>query len=176
MCIWLTPGAAVVAGWPPRRLFGTRQRRCHMFSSSAGPVGFSPRSASPSQLSAHTHTHTIPTIHLPFPANNELKIVLRALLCTNLLISHWRLYMQSSFLFRQRRAARRFLLRRLTSYTNSSCSRVKTCCFRSCWNSFLLRSTTQSTGNGSWTWEDRNRQCWFRESWRLSHIYQDAKY
>lgn len=69
----------------------------------------------------------------------------------SLLISHCRLYKQSSFLLRQRWAARRFLLRRLISWTNSNCSRVKTCCFSSCWKSFLPRSTIQSTENGNCT-------------------------
>lgn len=71
------------------------------------------------------------------------------IILTNLSISHSRLWMQSSFLLRQRRAAIRFLLRRRTSCTKSSCSRVRHCVFSICWKSLRLSDTIPSTENGS---------------------------
>lgn len=41
-CIWLTPGAALVAGWLRCRPSGIRQRHCDMFSTSSGSAGPSP--------------------------------------------------------------------------------------------------------------------------------------
>lgn len=70
---------------------------------------------------------------------------------TNLRISHSRFWMQSSFLLRQRCAAIRFLLRRRTSWMNSSCSEVSLCIFIIIWKSFLGRSVIWSTGKGSFT-------------------------
>ncbi len=73
---------------------------------------------------------------------------------TSFSISHSRLYMQSSFRLRQRRAAIRFLFRLRMSCTTSSCSRVKHCCFSICWKSFLLRDTIWSTESGSAIWRE----------------------
>lgn len=68
---------------------------------------------------------------------------------TSLRISHSRLRMQSSFLFRQRWAAMRFLLRRRTSWINSSCSDVSLCIFTIIWKSLRGRFVIWSTGKGS---------------------------
>lgn len=56
----------------------------------------------------------------------------------NVLISRSRWCMLSSFLFRQRCAATRFLLRRRTSCTNSSWSWVSWWFLRSCWKALRL--------------------------------------
>lgn len=109
-------------------------------------------------LSAFCETHTMQQSKHCAPERKKKHFFWKKYVSsTSLVISHCRLYMQSSFLLRQRWAARRFLLRRLMSWTNSSCSCVKTCCFSSCWKSFLLKSTTQSTENGKCTWGDQNR-------------------
>lgn len=71
---------------------------------------------------------------------------------TSFLISHSKFRMQSSFLLRQRWAAMRFLLRRLTSWMNSSCSEVSLCIFNNIWKSFRGRFVIWSTGKGSFTW------------------------
>lgn len=71
---------------------------------------------------------------------------------TSFLISHSRFRIQSSFLLRQRWAAMRFLLRRLTSWINSSCSEVSLCIFNNIWKSFRGRFVIWSTGKGSFTW------------------------
>lgn len=76
---------------------------------------------------------------------------------TNFLISHSRFRMQSSFLLRQRCAAIRFLLRRLTSWINSSCSEVSLCIFTNIWKSFRGRFVIWSTGKGSFTWRGKKK-------------------
>lgn len=70
---------------------------------------------------------------------------------TSFLISHSRFRMQSSFLLRQRCAAMRFLLRRLTSWMNSSCSDVSLCILTNIWKSFRGRFVIWSIGKGSFT-------------------------
>lgn len=75
---------------------------------------------------------------------------------TSFLISHSRFMMQSSFLLRQRCAAMRFLLRRLMSWMNSSCSEVSLCIFTIIWKSFRGRFVIWSTGKGSLTCKSRN--------------------
>lgn len=71
---------------------------------------------------------------------------------TSFLISHSKFRIQSSFLLRQRWAAMRFLLLRLTSWINSSCSEVNLCIFNNIWKSFRGRFVIWSTGKGSFTW------------------------
>lgn len=77
---------------------------------------------------------------------------------TSFLISHSRFRMQSSFLLRQRCAAMRFLLRRLTSWINSSCSEVSLCIFTNIWKSFRGRFVIWSTGKGSFTWKREEKK------------------
>lgn len=72
---------------------------------------------------------------------------------TSFLISHSKFMIQSSFLLRQRCAAMRFLLRRLTSWMNSSCSDVSLCIFTNIWKSLRGRFVIWSTGKGSFTWK-----------------------
>lgn len=76
---------------------------------------------------------------------------------TSFLISHSRFRMQSSFLLRQRCAAMRFLLRRLMSWMNSSCSEVSLCIFTNIWKSFRGRFVIWSTGKGSFTWNRKKK-------------------
>lgn len=77
---------------------------------------------------------------------------------TSFRISHSRFRMQSSFLLRQRCAAMRFLLRRLTSWINSSCSEVSLCIFTNIWKSFRGRFVIWSTGKGSFTWNRKKKR------------------
>lgn len=159
MCIWPTPGAARAAGWLHCRPSGTSQKHCDVLSTSSGSDCSSPSSVSPSPSSVtytcNTHNQINMSVNKRWLHEN---VLIYMGFFTSLLISHCRLYMQSNFLLRQRWAARRFLLRRLISWTNSSCSRVKTCCFSNCWKSFLLRSTIQSTEKGNWTWRHPKRE------------------
>lgn len=75
----------------------------------------------------------------------------RFVLPTSLWISRSRFWMQSSFLFRQRWAAMRFLLRRLISWMKSSWSEVSLCIFTISWKSFRGSSVIWSNENGSFT-------------------------
>lgn len=76
---------------------------------------------------------------------------------TSLRISPSRFWMQSSFLFRQRWAAMRFLLRRRMSWINSSCSEVSLCILMRIWKSLRGRFVMWSTGKGSFTWKKDQR-------------------
>ena len=76
---------------------------------------------------------------------------------TSFRISHSKFWIQSSFLFRQRWAAMRFLLRLRMSWMNSNCSEVSLCILIIIWKSFLGRSVIWSTGKGSLTWNQEQQ-------------------
>lgn len=87
----------------------------------------------------HSHGH-----------DREPRVLSTAGRLTSRLISHCSWWIPSSFLFRQRWAATRFLLRRRMSWTNSSWSGVRWLCFKSCWKALRVSTEICSTGNGSW--------------------------
>lgn len=90
---------------------------------------------------------------------------------TSFLISHSRFRIQSSFLLRQRWAAMRFLLRRLTSWINSSCSEVSLCIFNNIWKSFRGRFVIWSTGKGSLTWRKIEKKSKYSKMHKLIDLF-----
>lgn len=103
-CTWLTPAAALAVDLLHCRPSGIKQKHCDTFSTLAGSTGSSPASVSPSPSSViHIHKihNPISTAESIFLINLLIKKTKQNIL-TSLLISHCRLYMQSSFLLRHR--------------------------------------------------------------------------